>query len=412
MRPTRVIVLTWLAWAIIVIAFQAWMSARIAPQWPDRSLSWTTDFTGPDYQKGQKYLLEPFMNNQVAWDSEYYLAIAVGGYDDPATGLIGPPDNQLTLSYSFLPFYPLLIRFFAVPLSLFRLNPIATATLAGVIVSALGALGAMFALYDLTRDLLGEEGALRTAFYLIIFPTGFFLVQVYTEGVFVGLAFGCLAMLRRKKWLLAAILASCTVLTRAVGIVIFIPLFVNWLRTGDWMDLDLEWRQIFHQGIPLPALGRALLVFAPVITFLVWKYSYYGIAFDFVEMQFFGSAFMDLGRAFFAWSEAWRSLFLGIPERAANYILIFFIFALALFACLKTLREYPEGAWFSLAVLIISLGSGPPSGMARYVLTTPAIFIYLARLGKNLVFDRVWTVLSILWLGALASLFALNMWVA
>ncbi len=23
------------------------------------------------------------MNNQVAWDSEYYLAIAVGGYDDP-----------------------------------------------------------------------------------------------------------------------------------------------------------------------------------------------------------------------------------------------------------------------------------------------------------------------------------------
>jgi hypothetical protein len=412
MKSIRTIVLIWLAWAIAVIAFQAWVSARITPQWPDRSVSWTTEFTGTDYQKGQKYLLEPFMNNQVAWDSEYYLAIAVGGYDDPATDLVGPPNNQVTLSYSFLPFYPLLIRLFAFPLSLLGLNPIATATLSGIVVSALGALGGMLALYDLTRDALGEDGALRSAFYLIIFPTGFFLVQVYTEGVFVGLAFGCLAMLRRKNWLMAAILASGTVLTRAVGIAIFIPLFVNWLRTGDWMDFDLEWRQLFHQGISRQSLWRALLVFAPLITFLIWKFSYYGIAFDFVEMQFFGSTFMNLGRAFFVWVEAWQSIFLGIPPRTANYILVFFVFVLGVIACFRTSREYPEVAWFSLAVILISVSSGPPSGIHRYILTTPAIFIYLARLGNNPVFDRVWTILSILWMGALAALFALDMWVA
>lgn len=412
MKSTRTIVLIWLAWAIIVIGFQAWMGARITPEWPDRSLSWTTEVTVPDYQEGQKYLVEPFMNNQVAWDSEYYLAIAVGGYDDPATDLVGPPNNQITLSYSFLPFYPLLIRLFAIPLSLLGLNPIATATLAGVIVSALGALGGMLALYDLTRDSLGEDGALRSAFYLIIFPTGFFLVQVYTEGVFIGLAFGCLAMLRRQNWLLAAILASCTVLTRAVGIAIFIPLVVNWLRTGDWIDLDLEWRQLFHQGLPLKSLGRALIVFAPLITFLIWKFSYYGIAFDFVEMQFFGSTFMNLGRAFFVWVEAWQSIFMGIPPRTANYILIFFMFALGIVACIQTIKEYPEAAWFSLAVIIISIGSGPPSGIHRYILTAPAIFIYLAKLGTNPVFDRAWTILSILWMGALAALFAFDMWVA
>src|SRR5215208_3266798 len=146
MKSTRMIVLIWLGWAIAVIAFQAWMGARISPQWPDRSLDWTTNFTGTDYQKGQKYLLEPFMNDQVAWDSEYYLAIAVGGYDDPATDLIGPPNHQFTKSYSFLPFYPLLMRVVMFPMSLLGLSPIATATLAGVIVSALGALGAMYAL--------------------------------------------------------------------------------------------------------------------------------------------------------------------------------------------------------------------------------------------------------------------------
>lgn len=412
MKSTRTIVLIWIAWAILVIGFQAWVSARMVVQWPDRSLEWTTEATEEGYQDGQKYLVEPFMNNQVAWDSEYYLAIAVGGYEDPATDLVGPPDNQVTLSYSFLPFYPLLIRLFAIPLSLLGLSPIATATLSGVIVSALGALGGMLALYDLTRDSLGEEGALRSAFYLIIFPTGFFLVQVYTEGVFVGLAFGCLAMLRRENWLMAAILASCTVLTRAVGIAIFIPMFVNWLRTGDWMDLDLEWRQLFHQGISRQSLGRAFLVFAPVITFLIWKFSYYGLAFDFVEMQYFGSTFMNLGRAFFIWVEAWQSIFMGIPPRAANYLLIFFLFVLGLIACFRITRDYPEAAWFSLAVILISAGSGPPSGIHRYILTTPAIFIFLARLGGNPVFDRVWTVLSILWMGALAALFALDMWVA
>lgn len=412
MKSTRVIFLTWSAWVFIVIGFQAWMSARVAPQWPDRSLDWTTNETGPQYQKGQKYLLEPFMNHQVAWDSEYYLAIAVGGYDDPATDMVGPPNNQVTKSYSFLPFYPLLIRLFSFPLSIFGLSAIATATLAGVIVSALGALGGMFALYDITRDSLGEDVGLRAAFYLIIFPTGFFLVQVYTEGAFVGLAFGCLAMLRRRNWLMAAILASCTVLTRAIGISIFIPMFVNWVRTGDWLDFDLEWRQLYSRGIPRQALWRALLVFAPLITFLAWKFSYYGLAFDFVEMEFFGSTFMNLGRAFYVWTEAWRSMFMGIPPRTANYILIFFVLVLGLVSCFKMIREYPEVVWFSLAVIIISIGSGPPSGIHRYILTTPAVFIYLAKLGRNPVFDRVWTILSILWMGALAALFAFDMWVA
>lgn len=412
MKSTRVMILIWLAWAIIVIAFQAWMSARVTPQWPDQSLSWTTEETGPGYQQGQKYLLEPFMNDQVAWDSEYYLAIALGGYDDPATDLVGPAGNQVTKSYSFLPFYPLLIRLFAIPLSLFGLNPIATATLAGIIVSALGGLGGMLALYDLTRDSLGEEGGLRAAFYLLIFPTGFFLVQVYTEGVFVGLAFGCLAMLQRKNWVMAALLASCTVLTRAVGIAVFIPLFVNWVRTGDWLDLDLEWRQIFLQGISKRALWRAFLVFLPIITFLVWRYSYYGLAFSFVERQFFGSRFLNLGQAFFVWTEAWRSIFMAIPQRVANYLLVIFMAVLGLVAAFKMMKNYPEAAWFSLVVIIISMSSGPPSGIHRYILTTPAVFIYLAHLGRNPVFDRAWTVFSILWMGALAALFALNMWVA
>jgi hypothetical protein len=50
--------------------------------------------------------------------------------------------------------------------------------------------------------------------------------------------------------------------------------------------------------------------------------------------------------------------------------------------------------------------------MHRYALTAPAVFIALAAWGRNPIFDRLWTLASILWMGLLAAAFALDMWVA
>ncbi|HSK88966.1 MAG TPA: hypothetical protein VK880_11435 [Anaerolineales bacterium] len=431
MKSTRNIVLIWLAWAIIVIAFQALATARIDPKYPDRAQEWTEEFTEEGYQEGHVYLLEPFLNHQVAFDSEYYLAIAIGGYDDPNSPHLTPQgvlisvvdhrvsqsgssfNQSISLSYAFFPFYPLMIRIFSYPLQIFGLNTIATATLAGVIVSALGALMAMLALYDLTRDSLGEDGALRAAFYLIIFPTGFFLVQVYTEGLFVGLAFACLAMLKRKQWLVAALLGVAATMTRAVGIALVVPMIVAWIRTAEWIDLDLEWRQIFHEGIPLRPLGRAVLAFSPLIAFVIWKFSYLGLAFSYIEDNYFGRGFLQFGYAFYVWREAFESMLAGTnPQHTAYYITEFLGLAIAIAACIAIFKTHPELAWFSLAVLVISWGSGPAQGIHRYVLGAPAVFVTLARWGKHPAFDRAWTILSILLMGLLAMLFAFDMWVA
>jgi len=431
MKSTRSIVLIWLAWAIIVIAFQALATARIDPKYPDRAQEWTEEFTEEGYQDGHVYLLDPFLNHQVAWDSEYYLAIAIGGYDDPNSPHLTPQgvlisvvdhrvsqsgssfNQSISLSYAFFPFYPLMIRIFSYPLQIFGLNPIATATLAGVIVSALGALLAMLALYDLTRDSLGEEGALRAAFYLIIFPTGFFLVQVYTEGLFVGLAFACLAMLKRRQWLVAALLGVAATMTRAVGIALVVPMIVAWIRTAEWIDLDLEWRQIFHEGIPLRPLGRAVLAFSPLLAFVIWKFSYLGLAFSYIEDNYFGRGFLQFGYAFYVWREAFESMLAGTnPQHTAYYITEFLGLAIAIAACIAIFKTHPELAWFSLAVLVISWGSGPAQGIHRYILGAPAVFVTLARWGKHPAFDRAWTILSILLMGLLAMLFAFDMWVA
>jgi hypothetical protein len=228
----RTILILWLSWGLLVIGFQKVVAARLDLRVPDTVLDWTAGETTPGAHDRQPYLLEPFLNQQVAYDSEFYLSIAINGYNDPTLRAVwAEPKNPqpiwnqypqpfgipgdfadgrpygipasfqgYSLDYAFFPFYPLAIRALSTPLKVVGLNPIATATLAGVIISLLGAFGAMLALYDLTRDELDNSGGIRTAFYLIAFPTGFFLAMVHTEGLFVGLAFGSLALLRRRQW--------------------------------------------------------------------------------------------------------------------------------------------------------------------------------------------------------------------
>lgn len=417
MKPVyRNILITWLAWAVMIIGFQALVTARFQPVFPDQALQWTQEFTGDDYQQGRPYLVDPFMNEQVAWDSEYYLAIAVTGYEEPSIVRAGPVDNRVPISYAFMPFYPFVIRIAAAPLGWLGMAPIPAATLAGVLISALGALAGMFALYDLARDTLGPEGGMRAAFYLLIFPTGFFLIQVYTEGLFVGLAFGCLAMIKRGHLLPAALLAAAAALTRAVGVALIIPLFSFWLRSGDYLDLDMEWRQIYHRGLPWKALARALLAAAPLIAFLIWKFSYLGLAFDFVQGAAFGRGFLSLGRAFYEWYGVVDNLFGPNPAHTAYYLIEIGGLGLGIAASIHALRQpRPWGtglALFSLAVIIFSWGSGPAQGMHRYILGAPALFLALADWGRNPDFDRAWTMLSLLLMGLLAMMFAFNLWVA
>ncbi len=437
----RNIVLLWLVWVLVVIGFQALAAARLQPQWPDFfQLPLQGDKDPAQYQAGRPYLLEPFMNNQVSWDSEPYIGISIGGYDDPCISvayesLLGTvvrctdttkrTEPPILLSYAFFPFYPLLMRLFSFPLGLLNLNPIATATLAGVIVSALGTLAAMLALYDLTHESLGDEGGMRAVFYLLIFPTSFFFVQVYTEGLFAGLAFGCLAMLKRKHLLVAALLAAAATLTRAVGVALVIPMAISWIRTREWYGLDLEWDQLYFKRPPWRPIWHALLAFTPLIVFLMWKFSYYGAAFDYVETTFFGRAPLDIGNGFNFWANTFTYMIAGFfhlrvrglpggfvpPSFSANYLIEFLCMLIGLIAILRCLKTDPEVAWFSLAAFLIAWVSGPP-GIHRYMLVAPAIFITLARWGKNPVFDRAWTVASLLLMGLLAMLFAFNFWVA
>ncbi|HSB65868.1 MAG TPA: mannosyltransferase family protein [Anaerolineales bacterium] len=402
-RSIRNLILLWIAWILIVLGFQAWTVMRFQITHPDYALEWTPIDTARTYKLKKPYLNEPFMNQQVAFDSEYYLSIATVGYDDPKVSSGDINGQRLPLNYAYLPFYPYVMRGLSFPLRILGLNPIATSTLAGVIVSVLGAFGGLLALFDLARDELGEAGAWRAAFYLLIFPAGFFLAMVYTEGLFVGLTFGSLASMKRQKWLWAASLAVCATLTRAVGVALVIPLMVAYFRLGQWREMRLS-----RPSLKLLALG--LLTLAPLLAYIVWRLSPLGKLFQIVDEGYFGRQLLDLGGSFDGWVGAIKVLSGSHLQTAAYYMVEIGATLLSIVACIFTWKHYPEVTLFSLAVILISLTSGVPQGMHRYVMTAPAVFLFLGQMGKQPAFDRAWTILSTLLMGGLALLFAADMW--
>lgn len=407
----RNLILIWLSWALIVIGFQTLVQERLQPNRPDRATEWTPNETARTSQRGKIYLLEPFMNNQVSWDSEFYLSIATAGYDDPAIRLVDIPGGQsYAMNYAFFPFYPLVMQIVRAPFTLLPgMTPIAASTLAGVLVALVGTLAGMLALYDLVRDRMGDEGGVRAAFYLLIFPTGFFLAQVYTEGLFIGLAFGCLALLHRQRLLPAAILAALATLTRSVGVFLVIPLALAWLAPLLMPDSVTGKRRLLPDA---PHLLRGLLVLLPVAAYILWRVAL-GTPFDLVQTTWFGRGAFDWARFTSGIERALEAIRTGENNQMRVYFLMEFASViLAAVACLFTLRRYTAVSLFGLVALVIAFTSGSPQSLIRYVLVVPPVFIMLASLGKATWFDRSWTVLSLLLMGMQVSLFTWDMWVA
>lgn len=395
----RTIVLMWLAWSVIVIGYMQIAAARYAPSRPDEALTWSANETGRRSLEGKPYLLDPFLNTQVAWDSEFYLAIATVGYDDPDVRAIdGENGERYSLSYAFFPFYPAVIRVVRAPFTLLGLTPIAASTAAGVLISLLGTLAALIALADLVRDELGEAGGVRTAFMLLIFPTALFLTSVYTEGLFLGMAFSSLALMRRRHLFAAAMLAALATWTRAIGGALVVPLLIAWWGAAR-VQADRRWLRLLVIVLPLGAYGLYRLA--------------YGMPFDIVEEVWFGNQLFQFDVSADAWGQILARA-RQFPETAIVIGLTIASIGLSIISLITAARRYPELAAFGLIALVIPLTSGwtGTHSTIRYVLAVPTIWVALGRWSRHPLFERAWTLASVLLLAMLAFLFSYDFWVA
>jgi hypothetical protein len=404
-HPILLIVAIWAGWAIAMLSYQEIVLARVGPERPDAVLEWTPGETGLQRANGRPYLQEDVFASHIAFDSEYYLSIAVLGYDDPDVTQYEGIDGTIALNYAFMPAYPMAMRVVATPLTWVGVPPLSAAAIAGVAVSLASALAAMVALFHLARRQLGESAGVRAAFYLLVFPTGFFLAQVYSEALFLAAALGALAFIAYRQPLPAAALSVVAVLTRPVGVALAVAVAVA-------LGLLLLRARGDDRPSRAELAGWVVALAAPVVTYLAWSSSALGRAFDVVQREYFGREVLNIEGAWANWTSVINGLAEARPETRVYYGLEIAAVVLALVACAWAVRRWPAATAFGLATLVISITSGAPQGMVRYVLAVPPLFLLLSRLGEHPAFDRVWTIVSVMLMALLAALYTFDFWVA
>jgi Mannosyltransferase (PIG-V) len=179
------------------------------------------------------------------WDAANFTRIAQYGY-------------QTIYDTAFFPLFPVLIKCIAF---LFGNHGYVAI---GMLLSNAALLGALFVLYQLATDILGEQVGRRTLLYLCIFPTAFFFFAAYNESLFLLLTASSFLAMRRQKWWLAALLGFFAALTRAAGVLLIIPfLYELWItrdtitsgdRSSFYKTLRALWRILPVLIIPLGTL--------------------------------------------------------------------------------------------------------------------------------------------------------------
>ncbi|MBD0328767.1 MAG: hypothetical protein ICV64_01485 [Thermoleophilia bacterium] len=173
------------------------------------------------WQPGGEPLRAQLRSTIAKWDSDWYLQVARGGYEPQRL----PDGSEEPLSAVFFPLYPVLVRAVA--------TVIPSYDAAGVLVSVVAAALGAAAVFAIARSVLGERDARTALFVLACFPTAFFLVAIYADGLFLGLSAGAFLAALRGRAVAAGVLGALAVATRPLGLAL-LPALVLLLWPRPW----------------------------------------------------------------------------------------------------------------------------------------------------------------------------------
>ena len=164
--------------------------------------------TLPQSEKFSNDFLKSFSN----WDGGHYLGIAQFGYTEK-------------FQYAFFPFFPLIINI---------VNKLTSNYLiAALLINVVSAFLAVQVFFNLLKLDLEKKLAEKAALYLLIFPTSFFLLTIYSESIFLLFSLSSFFFLRKNKLLFATIFAAFASATRLAGIALVIALIIDvWTKEG------------------------------------------------------------------------------------------------------------------------------------------------------------------------------------
>jgi hypothetical protein len=145
----------------------------------------------------------PFTHELSNWDGLWYRELANKGYPD------FPSHAQTTLG--FLPGYPLMmwpLAHLLLAVGALHGNVPTAMSVAGIIISGVGGMVATVLIDRLTTGWWGPSAGRRAVILFCLFPGSVVFSMVYSEGVMIPLAIGCILALQQRRWLLAGLLAG------------------------------------------------------------------------------------------------------------------------------------------------------------------------------------------------------------
>ena len=210
------------------------------------------------------------------WDAPHYTDIIVYGYQFDDLG-------NLVNSYGYRQVYPGELELYIVFYPLFPwlgwvVNALIHApVLSAFIVAGVASLFVGPLLYRLVRQDEAPDVALRSAWFLLIFPTAYFLHIGYTEALFLALVIGSFLAARTDRWWLAGLLGGLAALTRINGLVLLLALPVE--AATQWYMQAPEARRFRWRWLAIGLVGVGFGIY------LGLNYAIYGTPFQFLHVQ-------------------------------------------------------------------------------------------------------------------------------
>lgn len=315
------------------------------------------------------------------WDSLNYLHIAEFGYQ--AMG-----DKRHLLA--FYPLYPALVRL---------VEPLCGSFLAaGFWISAVASvLAAVF--FHRLAALDHADDAGRAVFFLLVFPTSYFLHIPYTESLF--LALGCASLLcaRSGRWALAGLLGGCAALTRINGIALGVALLAEaWIAYRQEKRLRPRW--LFVLLVPAGALGFLLVnqwIAGDPIAFLRYQHEHFNRR---VDLPWTG--YIEMWKSFLR-----RGSSEAFVMRAQELLFATLMVAGTIASFFRLRASYT--AYMAVNTALI-LGFTHPWAVPRYVLILFPLYILMAHLGRRPLALALMAAWSLVFLSFFSSLFVRGFW--
>src|SRR3972149_7992447 len=179
----------------------------------------------------ENYLKNPYFWGFINFDGEHYLSIALQGYQP--------------LTYFYFPLYPLITKLLA---NLLGGGLIKMAT-SGLLVSNISFIVALFGLWKLLRLDFKRNISQLTVILLLLFPTSFYFVSYYTEGLTLALIVLSFYFLRKRNWIIAGLLGGVATATRITALAL-LPAFLYEI----WV-----YRKENKENLILPVLSLLLI---------------------------------------------------------------------------------------------------------------------------------------------------------